>query len=132
MSVSLVRVPPVGQTQVYHYTILNLQKSTFVFFDPFFSPLLPLPTRLPFRNFLSAHLLRYVYNPLQTQVGLMLVRNFSSQLCTKDVHSCIGEKQLCNVLLDHGTNRCCTTRYTGEGMDVMEFTEAESNIQDLM
>ena len=26
----------------------------------------------------------------------------------------------------------CATRYTGEGMDIMEFTEAESNIQDLM
>ena len=24
------------------------------------------------------------------------------------------------------------TRYTGEGMDIMEFTEAESNIHDLM
>ena len=23
-------------------------------------------------------------------------------------------------------------RYTGEGMDIMEFTEAESNTQDLM
>lgn len=32
VSVSLVRVPPVGQTQVYRHAILNSQKSTFVSF----------------------------------------------------------------------------------------------------
>lgn len=31
------------------------------------------------------------------------------------------------ILIDVGA-----TRYTDEGMDVMEFTEAESNIHDLM
>ena len=63
---------------------------------------------------------------------LMLVFNFSIRLCSKDVHSYIGEKQSSNVcqnmiLIDVGA-----IRYTGEGMDIMEFTEAESNIQDLM
>lgn len=61
VSVSLVRVPPVGQTQVYCHAILNLQKSTFVFFCPFSSPLLRLPTLLPFRNSLSGLLLGYVW-----------------------------------------------------------------------
>jgi len=27
---------------------------------------------------------------------------------------------------------CCVFRYTGEGMDEMEFTEAESNMNDLV
>ena len=36
VSVSLIRVPPVGQTQVYRHAILSLQKSTFVFFHLFF------------------------------------------------------------------------------------------------
>lgn len=27
---------------------------------------------------------------------------------------------------------CCLSRYTGEGMDEMEFTEAESNMNDLV
>ena len=40
VSVSLVRVPPVGQTQVYRHAILSLQKSTFVFFIILFSQLL--------------------------------------------------------------------------------------------
>ena len=64
---------------------------------------------------------------------LVLILNFldfSIQLCSKDMHSYIGEKQsnVClNILID-----VCAARYTGEGMDIMEFTEAESNIQDLM
>lgn len=33
---------------------------------------------------------------------------------------------ICLVVLQHGT------RYTGEGMDEMEFTEAESNMNDLV
>jgi hypothetical protein len=48
------------------------------------------------------------------------------------VPSYIGEKQSSGlrviiILIDVGV-----TRYTDEGMDIMEFTEAESNIQDLM
>ena len=63
VSVSLVRVPPVGQTQVYRHAILSLQKSTCVFFLLFFisSPLLPLATLQPFRSYSSALLLEYVY-----------------------------------------------------------------------
>ena len=61
----------------------------------------------------------------------MLVLNFSIQLCSKDVHSYIGEKRSSNVCLNMILIDVAT-RYTGEGMDIMEFTEAESNIQDLM
>lgn len=62
----------------------------------------------------------------------MLVLNFSIQLCSKDVPSYIGEKQSFDVCLNMILIDVCATRYTGEGMDIMEFTEAESNIQDLM
>jgi hypothetical protein len=48
------------------------------------------------------------------------------------VHSYIGEKQSSNVCLNMILIDVGATRYTGEGMDIMEFTEAESNIQDLM
>ena len=61
---------------------------------------------------------------------MLIFLDFSIQLCSKDMHSYIGEKQsnVClNILID-----VCAARYTGEGMDIMEFTEAESNIQDLM
>ena len=102
-------------------------------FITFFSPLLRLPTLLPSKNCLSELLLGYVYPAPQSMLVLILVLlNFSIQLCSKDVHSYIGEKQSSNlraivILIDIGA-----TRYTGEGMDIMEFTEAESNIQDLM
>lgn len=48
------------------------------------------------------------------------------------MRSYIGEKQSSNVCLNMILIEVGTTRYTGEGMDIMEFTEAESNIQDLM
>jgi hypothetical protein len=62
----------------------------------------------------------------------MLILNFSIQLCLKDVHSYIGKKQSSSVCLNMILIDVGVTRYTGEGMDIMEFTEAESNIQDLM
>lgn len=76
-----------------------------------------------------------MYVPLRTQGWFwcwFFLLNLSIQLCSKDVLSYIGEKQSSNlrvimILIDVGA-----TRYTGEGMDIMEFTEAESNIQDLM
>ena len=108
VSVSLVRVPPVGQTQVYHHVILSLQKSTFVFFHQFFfSPLLRLPTLPPSKNCSSALLLGYFYSAPHSRLVLMLaVLNCSIQLCSKDMHSYIGEKQSFDVLSEHDTDWC--------------------------
>lgn len=102
------------------------------FFYQFFSPLLRLLTLPPSKNCLSAPLLGYVYPAPCLMLVLMLVLNFSIQLCSKDEHSCIGEKQSSNVCLIMILIDVGATRYTGEGMDIMEFTEAESNIHDLM
>ena len=63
---------------------------------------------------------------------MLIFLEFSIQLCSKDMHSYIGEKQLSDECLNMILIDVCATRYTGEGMDIMEFTEAESNIQDLM
>ena len=60
----------------------------------------------------------------------MSARNFSTQPCSKDAPFCIGKKQSSNTNLN--LVLIGATRYTGEGMDIMEFTEAESNIHDLM
>ena len=62
----------------------------------------------------------------------LVLLNFSIQLCSKEVHSYIGEKLSPYVYQNIGLMDVDATRYTGEGMDIMEFTEAESNIHDLM
>ena len=75
----------------------NKDQPSFSFIPFFFSLLLHCRTLPPSKNCLGALLLGYVYPAQHSRLVLMLVLNFSIQLCSKDVHSYIGEKRLSNV-----------------------------------
>ena len=129
VSVSLVSVPPVGQSQVrfclvwissvVDTDICRIQSATGLSNSTSIQEVFR-------RTSQTVRLISFSGPPINSSVNFFFLSSLPR--CSSEKPSCIGELVNGYWLFSY----LGFWRYTGEGMDIMEFSEAESNTHDLM